>query len=160
MVEAQIKGKAAPVKFRGVSKTFGKDIVAVDNIDLDIEAGSLVTLLGPSGCGKTTTLRMIAGLEFATSGRITIGDTDVTRVPATDRDVCMVFQSYALFPHMNVMENVGYGLGFSGFRGERGSRSGKRRPRTGGAAGLRQQAAERVVRRTAAARGGRPRTRP
>lgn len=116
LVEARIKGKSAPVKFRGVSKIFGKDVVAVDNIDLDIEAGSLATLLGPSGCGKTTTLRMIAGLELATSGRITIGGTDVTRVPATDRDVCMVFQSYALFPHMNVMENVCYGLGFSGIR--------------------------------------------
>ena len=75
----------------------------------------LVTLLGPSGCGKTTTLRMIAGLEMPTAGRILIGGDDVTRLPATDRDVSMVFQSYALFPHMTVIENVSYGLRFSGF---------------------------------------------
>lgn len=106
--------RAAPVRFEGVTKIFGKDIVAVDNIDLDIEAGKLVTLLGPSGCGKTTTLRMIAGLEMTTSGRILIGDQDVTLLPATERDVTMVFQSYALFPHMNVLENVMYGLTFSG----------------------------------------------
>jgi iron(III) transport system ATP-binding protein len=93
----------------------GKDVVAVDDIDLEIEAGKFVTLLGPSGCGKTTTLRMIAGLEMATKGSILIGDRDVTLLPATDRDVSMVFQSYALFPHMTVMENVSYGLGFSGF---------------------------------------------
>ena len=96
-------------------KVFGKDVRAVDNIDLQVDAGKLVTLLGPSGCGKTTTLRMIAGLEMATSGRIMIGDRDVTKLPATDRDVSMVFQSYALFPHMTVLENVMYGLTFSGF---------------------------------------------
>ena len=115
MATTKIAGKAAPVKFRDVSKAFGKDVVAVDNISLDIEAGKLVTLLGPSGCGKTTTLRMIAGLEMPTSGRILIGEKDVTLLPATDRDVSMVFQSYALFPHMSVLENVSYGLGFSGF---------------------------------------------
>ena len=112
---AVISSKAAPVRFRGVSKKFGKDVIAVDNINLEIETGKLVTLLGPSGCGKTTTLRMIAGLEMATTGQIFIGDKDVTKLPATDRDVSMVFQSYALFPHMTVLENVSYGLGFSGF---------------------------------------------
>ena len=110
-----IKSNAARVIFENVSKVYGKDVVAVDNINLTIEAGKLVTLLGPSGCGKTTTLRMIAGLEMATHGSIFIGDHDVTLLPATDRDVSMVFQSYALFPHMTVMENVSYGLGFSGF---------------------------------------------
>ncbi len=110
-----ISSKAAPVIFKDVTKIYGKDVVAVDNINLEIEAGKLVTLLGPSGCGKTTTLRMIAGLEMATKGAIQIGDKDVTLLPATDRDVSMVFQSYALFPHMTVMENVSYGLGFSGF---------------------------------------------
>lgn len=115
MAMTTLHSKAAPVSFRGVSKRFGKDVVAVDNVSLEIEAGTLVTLLGPSGCGKTTTLRMIAGLEMPTSGAIFIGDQDVSTLPATDRDVSMVFQSYALFPHMTVMENVSYGLKFSGF---------------------------------------------
>ena len=110
-----ISSSAAPVGFMDVTKVYGTDVLAVDNISLDIEAGKLVTLLGPSGCGKTTTLRLIAGLEMATAGTILIGDKDVTRLPATDRDVSMVFQSYALFPHMTVFENVSYGLKFSGF---------------------------------------------
>jgi iron(III) transport system ATP-binding protein len=113
---AEIKSNAASVEFRHVTKIYGNSKTpAVNNISLFIEAGKLVTLLGPSGCGKTTTLRMIAGLELATSGQILIGDADVTRLPATDRDVSMVFQSYALFPHMTVTENVEYGLHFSGF---------------------------------------------
>ena len=111
----KINSNAAPVSFQGVTKIYGKDVVAVDNINLEIKSGKLVTLLGPSGCGKTTTLRMIAGLEMATHGKIIIGDRDVTQLPATDRDVSMVFQSYALFPHMSVLENVSYGLNFSGF---------------------------------------------
>ncbi len=108
-----IASKAASVSFDAVTKAFGP-VVAVDQVSFRVEAGSLVTLLGPSGCGKTTTLRMIAGLEMATHGRILIGDDDVTSLPATDRDVSMVFQSYALFPHMNVLENVSYGLRVSG----------------------------------------------
>lgn len=106
---------AAPVEFRDVTKIYGKDFVAVDNISLNVEAGALVTLLGPSGCGKTTTLRMIAGLESVNRGQILIGGADITQLPATERDVSMVFQSYALFPHKTVLENVSYGLIFSGF---------------------------------------------
>jgi iron(III) transport system ATP-binding protein len=89
------------------------NVVAVDSISFTIASGTLVTLLGPSGCGKTTTLRMIAGLEIPSAGTIRIGGRDVTRLPATARDVSMVFQSYALFPHMNVIENVRYGLDVS-----------------------------------------------
>jgi iron(III) transport system ATP-binding protein len=113
---AEIRSNAASVEFRNVTKIYGRSPTpAVNDISLFIEAGKLVTLLGPSGCGKTTNLRMIAGLELATSGQILIGGVDVTRLPATDRDVSMVFQSYALFPHMTVRENVEYGLKFSGF---------------------------------------------
>jgi len=108
--QVAIGSKAAPVEFHSVSKVYGQDVLAVDNVSLRVEAGELVTLLGPSGCGKTTTLRMIAGLEKASKGRIFIGDQEVTHLPATDRDVTMVFQSYALFPHMTVRENVAYGL--------------------------------------------------
>ncbi len=109
----------ARVVFDKVSKRYGANVTAVDNISLDLPAGSLVTLLGPSGCGKTTTLRLIAGLEMASSGRILIGDDDVTKLPATARDVSMVFQSYALFPHMTVLQNVSYGLQVSGFSKDR-----------------------------------------
>ena len=111
---AKIGSRAAAVEFQGVSKVFPGDVRAVDDVSFRIEPGELVTLLGPSGCGKTTTLRMIAGLESSTSGRILIGDADVTALPATERDVAMVFQSYALFPHMTVGENVAYGLTMSG----------------------------------------------
>jgi iron(III) transport system ATP-binding protein len=101
--------KAASIEFRNVTKRYG-DVAAVNDISFVIAAGTLVTLLGPSGCGKTTTLRLIAGLELPSSGRILIGGHDVTEASAADRDVSMVFQSYALFPHMTVLENVRYGL--------------------------------------------------
>jgi iron(III) transport system ATP-binding protein len=96
------------VVFEGVTKRYG-DVEAVSDVSFEVRPGQLVTLLGPSGCGKTTTLRMVAGLEPVTSGRIFIGGQDVTRRAANERDVSMVFQSYALFPHMNVLENVCYG---------------------------------------------------
>src|SRR5215472_9774421 len=105
--------KAAAIEFIHVSKQYG-EVAAVDDVSFALPAGMLVTLLGPSGCGKTTTLRMIAGLELPSSGMIRIGGADVTRVPAAERDVSMVFQSYALFPHMSVLENVSYGLTVSG----------------------------------------------
>jgi len=101
--------KASSIEFRKVSKLYG-DVAAARDISFTVAAGTLTTLLGPSGCGKTTTLRLIAGLELPSSGTIMIGGADVTRIPASERDVSMVFQSYALFPHMNVIENVGYGL--------------------------------------------------
>jgi iron(III) transport system ATP-binding protein len=104
-----IRGSAVPVRLENVTKRFGS-FPAVDNVTLEIPAGKLVTLLGPSGCGKTTTLRMIAGLEHPTGGRIWIGDENVTALPASNRSVTMVFQSYALFPHLTVFENVAYGL--------------------------------------------------
>ena len=111
-----IRSNASSVEFQNVSKVYpGSKVAAVNDVSLFVEKGKLVTLLGPSGCGKTTTLRMIAGLEFVTSGRIVIDGKDVTALPATERDVSMVFQSYALFPHMSVRENVEYGLKFSGY---------------------------------------------
>jgi iron(III) transport system ATP-binding protein len=101
------------VQFQNVTKRFGT-VVALKPLSLDIAPGTLVTLLGPSGCGKTTTLRLIAGLESASEGKILIGGQDVTHLSATYRRVSMVFQSYALFPHMTVLENVGYGLAVKG----------------------------------------------
>ncbi|WP_332898840.1 ABC transporter ATP-binding protein [Haladaptatus sp. CMSO5] len=94
--------------------TLGKTHVAVDDISLEIPAGSFTTLVGPSGCGKTTTLRMLAGLETPTAGRIHFGDDDVTDLPPQKRNVSMVFQSIALYPHMSVRENIGYGLKIHG----------------------------------------------
>lgn len=97
------------VVFDNVSKLFGP-VRAVNAVSLRIEPGTLVTVLGPSGCGKTTSLRLIAGLELPTEGRIYIGEQDVTHLPANARNIAMVFQSYALFPHLSVLENVAYGL--------------------------------------------------
>jgi putative spermidine/putrescine transport system ATP-binding protein len=101
---------AAPaVRFESVTKRYA-DVVAVDGIDLDVRDGEFFSMLGPSGSGKTTTLRMIAGFELPTAGRIYLHGSDVTTVPPFDRDVNTVFQDYALFPHMSVADNVAYGL--------------------------------------------------
>jgi multiple sugar transport system ATP-binding protein len=100
----------AGIVLERVSKVFGGGVVAVDDVSLEIESGEFLVLVGPSGCGKSTLLRMIAGLEDATDGTITIDGRDVTDLPPRSRDVAMVFQSYALYPHMSVRENLGYGL--------------------------------------------------
>lgn len=105
--------QAGSVVFDHVSKRFA-GFSAVPDLSLTVEPGTLVTLLGPSGCGKTTTLRLLAGLEHPDAGRILIGGKDVTHLPANARDVAMVFQSYALFPHMNALDNILYGLNASG----------------------------------------------
>ncbi len=98
-----------PVRLERVAKRFGA-ITALEEVTLAVPPGTLVTLLGPSGCGKTTTLRIVAGLEQPTSGRLFIGARDVTGLPPSGRNVTMMFQSYALFPHLSVFENVAYGL--------------------------------------------------
>src|SRR6185503_15640997 len=99
----------AQIRVEALDKSFG-DFHAVKAASFTVEDGEFLCLLGPSGCGKTTMLRLIAGLELPTAGTIRIGDRDVSHVPAAERDVSMVFQSYALFPHMSVLENVRYGL--------------------------------------------------
>ena len=100
----------AGVSFKGVTKIFGKDVIAVDDFSLDIRDKEFMVLVGPSGCGKTTALRMIAGLEESTSGDLFIAEKRVNDVPPKDRDIAMVFQNYALYPHMTVYDNIAFGL--------------------------------------------------
>jgi multiple sugar transport system ATP-binding protein len=100
----------AGITLEHVTKAFVGGVVAVDDVNLTIEDGEFMVLVGPSGCGKSTLLRMIAGLEEITDGTIWIGDRDVTELPPPERDIAMVFQNYALYPHMNVRENLGFGL--------------------------------------------------
>ena len=97
------------LELTNIYKSFG-NFTAVDNFNLQVQRGEFVSFLGPSGCGKTTTLRMVAGFEKPTSGTIKINDTDVTYTPPNQRNVGMVFQSYALFPNMTVADNIGFGL--------------------------------------------------
>src|SRR3989338_4159126 len=100
----------AQIRLQGVSKVYKGGVKAVDNVNLGIENKEFLVLVGPSGCGKSTTLRMIAGLEEISEGRIWIGDRLVNDVPAKDRNIAMVFQNYALYPHMTVFENMAFGL--------------------------------------------------
>ena len=102
------------IEIQNVTKTFPGGIVAVDDVSLEVEEGELITMLGPSGCGKTTTLRMIGGFEQPDSGRILLDGVDVTDLPPYKRPVNMMFQDFALFPHMTVTENIGYGLSIAG----------------------------------------------
>src|ERR671925_506059 len=99
----------AQVVIRSLNKKYG-EVHAVKDVNLDIRDKEFVVLVGPSGCGKTTTLRMVAGLESITSGRILIDDTVVNNLAPMDRDIAMVFQNYALYPHMSVYENMAFGL--------------------------------------------------
>ena len=104
----------ASVRLEGVKKTYPNGHVAAQGLDLEIPDGEFMVLVGPSGCGKSTALRMVAGLETPTGGRILIGDRDVTALPPQKRDIAMVFQTYALYPHMTVRDNLGFGLRMRG----------------------------------------------
>jgi len=104
-----VGGRAPLIRFEAVSKRFGA-VVAVETLTLDIAQGEFFALLGPSGCGKTTLLRMLAGFETPSEGRIFLGGEDIVPVPPHRRPVNMMFQSYALFPHLNVRDNIAFGL--------------------------------------------------
>src|SRR5215831_11520822 len=106
----------ARIRFEGVSKAYG-ETVALDGFDLDVGEGELLALLGPSGCGKTTALRLLAGFLQPTCGRILIDERDVSLFPPHKRNIGMVFQDYALFPHMTVADNIAFGLHERGQRG-------------------------------------------
>src|SRR6202140_4586014 len=100
----------AAIRFDGVSKVYGDGTRAVNELDLAIDEGEFMVLVGPSGCGKTTALRMVAGLEEISAGAVMIGERVVNHVSAKDRDIAMVFQNYALYPHMTVAQNLAFGL--------------------------------------------------
>src|ERR1043166_1862443 len=122
----------AQVTLENVVKVYPDGTEAVKDLSLEIEDGELVVFVGPSGCGKTTALRMIAGLEPITSGKVKIGGEVVNRLPPKDRDIAMIFQNYALYPHMSARDNMAFGLKLRGMkrdrRGERvnGAASGRR----------------------------------
>ena len=144
--------RMARLQLTGLTKTYG-DFRAVAGVDLDIAQGELVVLLGPSGCGKTTTLRMIAGFVAPTAGEIRLGGRDITRQPPWKRNTGLVFQSYALFPHLTVAENIAFGL-----RMRKLPQTGDRRQARGGPAPRAPRRpggppAARIVGRPAAARG-------
>ena len=148
----------ASVTFEHVTKRFG-DVVAVNDLNIEIDDKEFLVLVGPSGCGKTTRLRMLAGLEEITEGNIYIGDRVVNDVPPKDRDIAMVFQSYALYPHMSVYDNMAFGLKLRKMPKDeidRRVQGGRRHPGHRGAA---RPQAEAALRRPAPARGRGPRHR-
>ena len=150
----------AGVVLDDLTKRYDGGALAVDKLNLDIHDGEFVCLVGPSGCGKTTALRMIAGLEEITSGEVRIGDRVVNNLPPRDRDIAMVFQSYALYPHMSVRDNMAFGLQLaqdaeSGYRQGGGRSRAHPRPRA-----LPRPQARAAVGRATPARRARPRDRP
>ncbi len=149
----------AQVALRNIVKTFDKT-PAVQGIDLDIADREFIVLVGPSGCGKSTTLRMIAGLEEATSGEIYIGDQLVNDVPPKDRDIAMVFQNYALYPHMTVYENMSFGLRLKKFPKQEIKERVEAAAHILDITDLLEPPAEGALRRPAAARRHGPRHRP
>ena len=134
------RSEPAGIRLEGVSATMQDrnrgEITAVRNVDLDVRPGELLTLLGPSGCGKTTTLRMIAGFQEPSAGKISIAGRDVTHVAANQRDIGFVFQNYALFPHLTIFGNVAYGLQVRQQINQRDRARGRRGAGTGGLAGF------------------------
>ena len=147
----------ATIEIDHVTKVFGNDVVAVDDVSLSIQDGEFLVLVGPSGCGKSTLLRMLAGLEEVTAGAIRIDGKDVTDLAPRHRDIAMVFQSYALYPHMTVRENLGYGLKVRRahpFQGIAGAQLGPGRRRPAGLAHAGQVGAGAVAFRAAGLGGG------
>ncbi len=140
------------VRLEGLTKMYG-DVTAVAGIDLDIGRGEFFSLLGPSGSGKTTTLRMIAGFELPTGGRVLLEGRDVSQLPPYERDVNTVFQDYALFPHMSVGDNVAYGLMIRKVPKAERRRARRGSPAHGPPGGLRRPQAGPALRRAAPARG-------
>ena len=150
---------SARIDIVGVTKTYDGNTRAVDAVDMSIQEGEFFSLLGPSGCGKTTTLRMIAGFETPTEGSIEVGGVDVTHVPAHKRDMGMVFQNYALFPHRTVGENVAFGLRMRGMERTTIARKVADALATGGTRRIRGSPSRPALRRPAAARRPGPRHR-
>ena len=147
------------IRLESLVKSFG-DVVAVDGIDLDMPPGEFFTMVGPSGCGKTTTLRMIAGFERPTSGRIVLDGEDVAQTPPHRRNVNTVFQSYALFPHLNVADNVAFGLKYKKVAKSEREKLVARGARARPARRLREAQAGAALGRPAAARRAGARSRP
>ena len=146
----------ATVTFDKATRIYpGSTTPAVDALDLEIKDGEFLVLVGPSGCGKSTSLRMLAGLEDVNSGRILIGDKDVTDVQPKDRDIAMVFQNYALYPHMTVRDNMGFALKIAGQSRNRPSRP--RSCRNPGPGGIPRPQTQGSLRWSASARGDGPR---